>query len=124
MYKNAKARKLDSPRVYVRNVLLVLEHAINGTGDNSNDIEGKFDSRVDAITNKQDMDQKLDQISRIIDSYIEGYYALLKQSNKDSADAALLSKLEDMIIKFSLEYVELEDEIIEYLLLLQLIEFQ
>ena len=34
--------------------------------------------------------------------------------NKDSADAALLSELEDMIIKFSLEYVELEDEIIQY----------
>jgi Fic family protein len=69
---------------------------------------------VDAITNKQEIDQKLDQISRIIDSYKEEYYALLKRSNKDSADASLLSELEDMIIKFSLEYVELEDEAIEY----------
>ena len=38
----------------------------------------------------------------------------MKRSNKDSADASLLSELEDMIIKFSLEYVELEDEAIEY----------
>ena len=92
----------------------MLERAINALGRNFSEIEGKFDSHVDAITNKQEMDQKLDQISRIIDSYKEEYYALLKRSNKDSADATLLSKLEDMIIKFSLDYVELEDEMIEY----------
>ena len=94
--------------------LLVLERSINALGRNFSEIEGKFDSHVDAITNKQEMDQKLDQISRIIDSYKEEYYALLKRSNKDSAHATLLSKLEDMIIKFSLDYVELEDEMIEY----------
>jgi transcriptional regulator with PAS, ATPase and Fis domain len=115
MYENDKARKADFPRVYARNVLLlVLERAINALGRNFGDIEGKLSKYVEDITNKQEADQKMDDVSRIIGSYKEEYYALLKRGNKDSADAALLSELEDMIIKFTLEYVDLEDEAIQY----------
>ena len=103
--KYLKMPKQENPilRAFTQEThLLVLERSINALGRNFSEIEGKFDSHVDAITNKQEMDQKLDQISRIIDSYKEEYYALLKRSNKDSADATLLSKLEDMIIKFKI----------------------
>ncbi|MFA5035845.1 MAG: recombinase family protein [Candidatus Izemoplasmatales bacterium] len=115
MYENDKARKADFPRVYGKNVLSVLERAINALGRNFANIEGKLNKHVEDITNKQEMDQKMNEASRIIDSYKEEYYALLKRGNKDSADASLLSELEDMIIKFTLEYVELEDEAIQYI---------
>ena len=53
-------------------------------------------------------------IGEIITIYQNDYYALIKKGLSDSADIALFHELEEQIIKFSLEYIKIEDEYIEY----------
>ena len=91
MFGIARTNNADSPRVYTKNVSLALERAINALRLNFSEIEGKLDRHVEAITNKKVIDLKMNETSKIIDSYKEEYYALLKRGINDSADTALLS---------------------------------
>lgn len=107
-------RNLNNPGLYVRDVTHVLKRATNALGRNFSELEAKFDKHVNKLLIKDELDYKLKTTGDIITSYKNEYYALMKKGLSDSADIALFHELENQITKFSMEYIDVEDEYIEY----------
>jgi hypothetical protein len=56
------------------------------------------------------MNKKLSVIGEGIKKYKNEYFTLIKRDHIEKAELALLSELEESIIKLSMDYVRLEDE--------------
>lgn len=107
-------RNTDYPGFSHKDVTHILKRATNALGRKFSELEAKFDKQVNKALNKEELDNKLKTTGKIITSYKNEYYALIKKGLSDSADIALFHELEEQIIKFSLDYINIEDEYIEY----------
>ena len=110
LLENDNARKPGSPRIYSRNATHVLRKATIALARNFSELEPKFDRLVNSLLNVKPMNKKLSVLGEEIRKYKNEYFTLIKSDYIEKAELALLSELEESIIKLSMDYVRLEDE--------------
>jgi len=110
LLENDNARKPGSPRIYSRNATHVLRKATIALARNFRELEPKFDKLVSSLLNVKPMNKKLSVLGEEIRKYKNEYFTLIKSDHLEKAELALLSELEESIIKLSMDYVRLEDE--------------
>lgn len=99
----------DFPRYQAMDVVLVLKRAINALGRNFSDLEARYDRQVDMILSTKEYEDEVKKISETITSYKDMFYKLQRKETYDSSDRFLMNELEDLIVEFSMEYVNIED---------------
>lgn len=102
------------PKHITKTAIHVLKRSLNALGRNFSDLEAKFDKQVNQLLDKDKIDEKLKDMAYIIKTYKDKYFVLKKKDKRDAAELAMLKDLEDEIIKFSIEYIKVEDQRIEY----------
>jgi hypothetical protein len=91
----------------------VLKRAMNSLGRNFSDLEAKYDKQVKLLLKEYDLELELITLANLVAGYKQEYYKIKDKKILDSSDTALMFQLEDVITKFSVEYVQLEDKYFE-----------
>jgi len=110
LLENEYSRKQGTPRIYSKTATHVLRQATIALARTFSEVEGEFDRQVDQRLNKKPQDKKLKALGEQIRKYKNDYFTINKKESLDPADRALLTELEDLIIKLSIEYINLEDQ--------------
>jgi len=110
LLENDNARKMGSPRIHSRNATHVLRKATIALAHKFSELEPKFDKQVNSLLNVKPMNKKLNVLGEEVRKHKNEYFTLIKSDHLEQADFALLSELEESIIKLSMDYVKLEDE--------------
>lgn len=113
LLENEYQRKSDSPRLYMETAKHVLKRAMNSLGRNFCDLEAKYDKQVKLLLKEYDLELELITLANLVAGYKQEYYKIKDKKILDSSDTALMFQLEDVITKFSVEYVQLEDKYFE-----------
>ncbi|OHE29368.1 MAG: hypothetical protein A2Y45_00425 [Tenericutes bacterium GWC2_34_14] len=113
LLENEYQRKSDSPRLYMKTAKHVLKRAMNSLGRNFSDLEAKYDKQVKLLLKEYDLELELITLANLVAGYKQEYYKIKDKKILDSSDTALMFQLEDVITKFSVEYVQLEDKYFE-----------
>ena len=72
-----------------------------------------FDKQVKEHLDTSHLDKQMTKIAEKIRSYKKEYFKL-KHKELDEAENSLMHELEEIIIKFSIQYIKIEDETIPY----------
>ncbi|MDI6452362.1 recombinase family protein [Peloplasma aerotolerans] len=102
------------PKSMSKTVIHILKRSLNALGRKFSDLEPKFDKRVQQLLSIDKIDEQLNNIGYIIKTYKDKYYTLKRKDHRDAAELAMLKDLEDEIIKFSIDYINIEDEKIKH----------
>jgi len=114
LIENEKARKPGSPRIYSRNATHVLRKATIALARNFSDLEAKFDKQVKEHLDTTQLDKQMSKIAEKIRTYKKEYFMLKQKPELDEAEQSLMFELEESIIKLSVQYIKIEDEIIPF----------
>ncbi len=115
LLENEEARKPGSPRIYSRNATHVLRKATIALARNFSELETKFDKQVKEHLDTSHLDKQMVKIAEKIRSYKKEYLILKQKPDLDEAEHSLMYELEETIIKLSIQYIKIEDEIIPFI---------
>ena len=115
LLENEKARKPGSPRIYSRNATHVLRKATIALARNFSDLEARFDKQVKGHLDTSHLDKQMGKIAEKIRSYKKVYFKLKHKPDLDEAEQSLMFEFEESIIKLSIQYIKIEDEIIPFI---------
>jgi DNA invertase Pin-like site-specific DNA recombinase len=110
LLENEYGRKQGTPRIYSKTATHVLRKATIALARKFSELEGEFDRQVDRRLNQKPQDKKLKALGAQIRTYKNDYFIINKKESLEPGDRALLSELEDLIIKLSIDYINLEDQ--------------
>ncbi|QWB95461.1 hypothetical protein KHQ89_05775 [Mycoplasmatota bacterium] len=97
-----------------KSLIHILKRSLNALGRKFSDLEPKFDKCVQQLLSIDKIDEQLNNLGCIIKTYKDKYYTLKRKDHRDAAELAMLKDLEDEITKFSIDYINIEDEKIKH----------
>ncbi len=98
------------PKGMSKTLIHILKRSLNALGRKFSDLEPKYDKRVQQLLSIDKIDEQLNNLGYIIKTNKDKYYTLKRKDHRDAAELAMLKGLEDEIIKFSIDYINIENE--------------
>jgi len=77
------------------------------------ELEVKYDKQVKLLLKEYDLELELITLANLVVGYKREYYKIKGKKIMDSAETTLMFQLEDVITRFGVEYVQIEDKYFE-----------